>query len=114
MNARTLFIIGAIVIAALSRTLPHWANFAPISAMAIFGAATLRDRRLALLVPLLALFVSDVLITWRDWPGLRRPEWFLSLLCHHEPDRLGHEWLVSADAGGPQRVLLERASFLPR
>jgi len=59
---RTLFILGAILLAAASRTLPHPENFAPLTAIALFGAAKLRDRRLAVVTPLVALFLSDLLI----------------------------------------------------
>ncbi len=62
MNARTFFILGAMIVAAVSRALPHPANFAPLSAMALFGAATLRDRKLALAAPLLSLLASDLVL----------------------------------------------------
>jgi hypothetical protein len=51
-----------------------------MTAMALFGAATLADRRLALLTPLLAFFFSDLCIqaahemgwmpTWGIYPGM--------------------------------------------
>ena len=62
---------GAIVVAAVSRALPHPANFAPMSAMALFGAASLRDWKLALVVPLLSLFASDVVLGILYWLGSR-------------------------------------------
>jgi hypothetical protein len=46
--------------AALTRLLPHPMNFAPITAMAVFGAVRFARLRSAVLVPLLALFLSDV------------------------------------------------------
>lgn len=51
-----------IVLAALARLIPHPPNFTPVGAMAIFGGACLADRRLALLVPLTALFLSDLFL----------------------------------------------------
>lgn len=36
-------------------------GFAPQIAMAVFGAAVIKDKRLAFLLPLLSMFVSDVL-----------------------------------------------------
>src|SRR6266852_3190348 len=62
MKTRTLVVIGAVLLAALTRLMPFPQNFAPITAMGLFGAATLTDRRLAILTPLLALFVSDMCI----------------------------------------------------
>jgi len=48
--------------AALLRLAPHPWNFTPIGALALFGGATFRDRRLAFMVPLASLFVSDFAI----------------------------------------------------
>lgn len=38
MTIRTLALAGLIVLAAMTRLLPHPPNFAPITAMAVFGA----------------------------------------------------------------------------
>jgi hypothetical protein len=62
VSPRSTVIASAVLLAAVSRLIPHPPNFAPITAMALFGAATLADKRLALLTPLLALFVSDLCI----------------------------------------------------
>ncbi|HVF69159.1 MAG TPA: DUF6580 family putative transport protein [Xanthomonadales bacterium] len=43
------------------RLLPHPANFAPIAAMALFGGAYL-NRKYALTVPLVAMFISDLFL----------------------------------------------------
>jgi hypothetical protein len=54
-------VLAALVLAAaLSRLLPHPMNFAPITAMAVFGAIRFGRLWTAVLVPLLALFLSDV------------------------------------------------------
>ncbi|MBX4204906.1 MAG: hypothetical protein KW788_01800 [Candidatus Doudnabacteria bacterium] len=50
-----------ILIGALLRVLPHAANFAPIGALALFGGVYL-NRRVALLVPLMAMLISDFFI----------------------------------------------------
>ena len=62
VSPRFFVIAAAILLAAISRLLPLPPNFAPITAMALFGAATLSDKKLAILTPLLALFVSDLCI----------------------------------------------------
>src|SRR5438128_1050754 len=62
VSRRSSILVGAVLLAAVPRLVPHPPNFAPITAMALFGAATLTDKRLALLTPLLALFVSDLCI----------------------------------------------------
>ena len=63
-------VIGVVVLliglAVLARLLPHPANFAPVAAVAIFGGAVL-PRRLAVITPLLAMVVSDVIIGMYDW-----------------------------------------------
>ncbi|MEO8002861.1 MAG: DUF6580 family putative transport protein [Arenimonas sp.] len=48
-----------IVLAALSRILPHPFNFTPIEAMALFGAAYYANRALSIAVPLLAMLLAD-------------------------------------------------------
>lgn len=55
-----LVILGMILLAAASRLLPHWPNFTPIGAMAIFGAATFPRKWMAYLVPFAALYLSDL------------------------------------------------------
>lgn len=47
-----------IFVGAILRLVPHLPNFAPISAMALFGGAYL-SKRYALVLPLLAMFISD-------------------------------------------------------
>ncbi len=62
-TAASLWVIaGMILAAAAARVIPHPPNFTPIGAMALFAGATLRDRRLAVLLPLAAMFVSDLLL----------------------------------------------------
>jgi len=60
MNPRIAVLVGVEQLAALARLIPHPPNFTPIAAVALFGAATFRNKWAAFLVPLLALLVSDV------------------------------------------------------
>src|SRR3989344_5760752 len=57
MKIIIFFIISAILL----RLLPHVPNFAPITAIALFGGAYL-DRRIAILMPFLIMAVSDYLL----------------------------------------------------
>ena len=50
-----------------ARMLPHPANFAPIGAIAIFGGLYL-PRRLAIVLPLVAMLASDFLIGFYSFP----------------------------------------------
>ncbi len=59
---RVLLLTSLIVVAALSRLLPHPQNFAPITAMALFAAAQLPNRRLSFCLPLAAMLLSDVVL----------------------------------------------------
>ncbi len=56
--ARNIFTFSLILAAALSRLLPHPLNFAPISALALFGGVYL-DKKHTFIVPLAAMLVSD-------------------------------------------------------
>jgi hypothetical protein len=51
-----------IILAAVLRILPHPWNFTPIGAMALFSGAMFRDRRVAFLFPLVALFAGDLFV----------------------------------------------------
>jgi hypothetical protein len=59
---RTLLALVLIAIAAALRVVPHPWNFTPVGAMALFSGAILKDRRLAFVVPLVALFAGDIFI----------------------------------------------------
>jgi len=55
-----LLLGGMIVLAALSRLLPHPPNFSPVEAIALFGGAYFARRTAAIWVPLAAMFLSDL------------------------------------------------------
>lgn len=59
---RSFALAGMILTAAASRLIPHPPNFTPIAAMALFSGARLADPRQAFLVPLTAMFLSDLAI----------------------------------------------------
>jgi hypothetical protein len=54
-------ICGIILFAVVLRLIPHPPNVAPIAALALFGGVYL-DKKYALCVPLIALFVSDMIL----------------------------------------------------
>jgi hypothetical protein len=62
LNPRIITIVGIIAAAALFRFLPTPPNFAPVAAMAMFGGAYFTDKRLAFLLPLAAMLISDLFI----------------------------------------------------
>lgn len=62
LKPRILALVSVIVLAAAARLIPHPPNMTPIAAIALFGGATFADKRLALLVPLAALLLSDLVL----------------------------------------------------
>ncbi len=62
MNARFLGIVSLILAAAFSRLIPHPWNFTAIGAMALFGGTYVTSKRMSLLVPMAALFLSDLIL----------------------------------------------------
>lgn len=63
MNRTRFAFITLIILAAItSRFIPHPPNFTPIAGIALFGGAYYSDKKLALIIPLLAMFLSDLFI----------------------------------------------------
>jgi len=62
MSAKLGFILIAILTIAFWRILPHPANVTPVMATALFCGAYLKDKKMAFLLPLLAMLVSDLFI----------------------------------------------------
>ena len=61
-NPRLKVIVALILAAGLIRVLPHPPNFAPIAAMALFAGAYVASARLAFLIPLAAMLLSDLVL----------------------------------------------------
>jgi hypothetical protein len=62
IRPRLAALISIVLAAALSRLIPHPPNMTSLTAVALFGGAYFSDRRLAFLVPLAALFLSDLVL----------------------------------------------------
>lgn len=65
--ARWVIPILLIILGATARLLPHSPNFAPIAAIALFGGLYL-PKKLGLVIPLIAMFISDLFIGFYAWP----------------------------------------------
>jgi hypothetical protein len=59
---RFFVVLSIIVVAAVLRLLPHWPNFTPIAAMALFAGTYFEKKQYAFAIPLCAMFLSDLFI----------------------------------------------------
>ena len=59
---REIVILLFIILAAVIRLIPHPPNFAPITAMALFGGLNFQNKKLAYAIPILAMIVSDLFL----------------------------------------------------
>jgi len=70
IDVRFGLIAMMIVFAAFSRLLPHPVNFTPVGGMALFGAAYFTKKYWAFIIPLVAMFLSDLVINNLVYPVL--------------------------------------------
>ena len=61
-NSRFWFVASLIFTVAIFRLVPHWPNFTPVAAMALFGGAIFGKKYLAFIIPLAAMLISDMII----------------------------------------------------
>ena len=59
---RNIVISGIIILAILSRLVPHPPNFAPITGIALFSSKKINNRLLGVFLPITPLFISDLFI----------------------------------------------------
>ncbi|EKE76589.1 DUF6580 family putative transport protein [Gallaecimonas xiamenensis] len=62
MTPRLLTLLAIIALCALYRVMPHPWNVSPVAAMALFAGAHFQTRAMALLVPLAAMALSDLVL----------------------------------------------------
>ena len=82
IQSRFWFLTALTVVAAASRIAPHPLNFAPMTAVALFGAATFSKRWMGVAVAFGSLLLSDLLLQltyqeggWQPNPGFYRGQW---------------------------------------
>ncbi len=61
-NPKNLVLIAIIILASLSRLIPHVPNFSPLGAISLFGAAFFKQKWKAFLIPIVSTWCSDLLI----------------------------------------------------
>ncbi|EMO33732.1 hypothetical protein LEP1GSC175_2735 [Leptospira santarosai str. HAI821] len=66
IRSKSFIVLSLVLVAVASRYFPHPANFTPILAISLFAGAHFISKKLSLLVPVCALFISDLLIGFHD------------------------------------------------
>jgi hypothetical protein len=69
LQIRLTLLTILILATALFRLVPHWYNFTPVAAIALFGAASFDRKWLGLFIPLAAMLLSDTLIGFHNSMG---------------------------------------------
>ena len=62
MNKNNLIIIGFIILGVLTRIIPHPPNFTAIGAVALFGGAFIKDKKLSFIIPVFIMMLSDLIL----------------------------------------------------
>ncbi|HOI88809.1 MAG TPA: hypothetical protein PLV51_13205 [Lentimicrobium sp.] len=62
VSTRFMIVVIAISLAVLMRLVPHWPNFTPVAAIALFSGATIHRKSLAFLIPVFAMLLSDIVL----------------------------------------------------
>ena len=77
MNRRDLIVLSLLVLAVITRLLPHPPNVTPIAAIALFGGCDIKDKNLAFVLPLLCMFLTDLFLGFH----MIMPFVYLSFMC---------------------------------
>ncbi len=67
MTNKIFYLIFFGLILALSRIIPHPPNFTPILASAIMAPLLIKDRWVGIAIPILAMFLSDIIIGFHPY-----------------------------------------------
>jgi len=65
LTRNNLLIIGFILLGILTRITPHPPNFTALGAIALFGGAFLHDKKLAFIVPIAIMILSDLILGYK-------------------------------------------------
>ena len=74
---RNSIIITMVVMAVATRLFPHPPNIAPITGIALFAGQRLGDKRLAFIIPILCMLISDLLLGFHS----TLPFVYLAFIC---------------------------------
>ncbi|MDR0926945.1 MAG: hypothetical protein LBO69_04180 [Ignavibacteria bacterium] len=62
IDLKFLLAVALVILSIASRFLPLPPNFSPIMAVALFSGVIFADRKIAMIVPIAAMFISDIVI----------------------------------------------------
>lgn len=62
ITPRFIVVLTVILAAAFMRLLPHWPNFTPVAAMALFAGTYLDKKQYAFAIPIATMFLSDIVL----------------------------------------------------
>jgi len=62
LSPKFYLVVSLIFAGAMMRLVPHWPNFTPIAAIALFGGTFMKRKDLAFLIPMAAMLISDLII----------------------------------------------------
>ena len=62
LTGKFLLAAGLIIAAAFTRLVPHYPNFTAVGAIALFGGTYLTNKKLAFIVPFVAMLLTDLII----------------------------------------------------
>lgn len=65
LNKNNLLIIGFIILGILTRVIPHPPNFTALGAIALFGGAFFNDKKLACIIPITIMMLSDLVLGYQ-------------------------------------------------
>ena len=60
-----LLIIGFIILGIITRIIPHPPNFTAIGAIALFGGAFFHNKKLAFIIPITIMMLSDLILGYK-------------------------------------------------
>src|SRR6185295_3116707 len=61
-NSMLLLALSLIMLAAITRFIPHPFNFTAVGAMALFSGAVFKERKFLFLMPVVVMFLTDIVL----------------------------------------------------
>lgn len=67
LRTRLALIITIVLIGSVMRLVPHWPNFTPVAAIALFAGASIDRKWLAYIIPLITMLLSDLILGFHSY-----------------------------------------------